>query len=103
EREVRACIGELLLRVVAGRDTHRDRAGLPGGVDVVRRVANVEDLLAVERAPGQGARTGDRLAGQLDPGIRGGAVAPEREIAVQVRAFELCVAGRFGAPGRETE
>src|SRR5438309_4303498 len=88
---------------MAARDADGQRARLLRSLDVERGVAHVEDLVTLELAPGERACPPDRLLCQLDARVRGGPVAAEREVAVEVGALELGMGRGLGAAGREPE
>ena len=73
------------------------------GLDVERRVADRDRALAVEarRRPRLGAV--ERLAADVDPGVRVRAVAAEGEEAVEVGAGELGVRGGLGVAGDQAD
>src|SRR5215216_5924245 len=86
---IRPGLAQLGLVEVAGCDPHRWRAHSMRRLDVVRRIADHERLLGLERLAEQGRGALERPTRQSHPirGVR--AVAAEAEVVVEVRPGQL--------------
>jgi hypothetical protein len=94
---------QLLLAGVAAGDADADRTRGVGRSDVVRSVANYKHSLGVKRRAENFSGPVDCLARQFATVGRVGAIAAEREEAVEVGAGELDVRGRFDCSGRDPQ
>src|SRR3954454_15383932 len=103
EHDVRARLLDLLARVVPGGDAERHAAGAVCRVEVLGSVADHERPLRVDRLAQQHLAALERLLGELDPVGRVGAVAAEREVAIEARARELDVRGGLDGARRDPE
>src|SRR5436309_5822786 len=100
---VRAGFAQLLLPVVPTRDAYADRVRSMGRHDVFRSVAQDEDASRVDRRAEDLTGTSDCLARQLSAIGRVGAVAAEREEAVQVGPRQLDVRRSLDRSGRDPQ